>query len=29
MKFPSDKGITQGELDYNGEYIFGEYLVMK
>ena len=28
MKFPSDKGITQGELNYDG-YVFGEYLVMK
>jgi hypothetical protein len=29
MKFPDAQGITQGELDFNGDYLFGEYLVMQ
>mgnify|MGYP000220754946 CR=1 FL=1 len=29
MKYPLEEGIIQGELDHNGDYLFGEYLVMK
>ena len=29
MKYPLEEGIIQGELDRNGDYLWGEYLVMK